>query len=276
MIKNCIAIHDLCCYAKSSLTVVIPSLECLGVEVLPLPTALLSSQSDGFEGFYMKNLTKELEKILDVWDKESIGCDSIYSGFLASYDQVKIVERVIASQKKNNPLIIIDPVLGDNLHPYTSIDSKLIEEMKSLISLADVICPNATEAALLLGEVPKETYNETEVESMLSRLEKMGPKKIVITSLLTKDPSTVTTVSYFNNTIHYQHNKKISQSYPGTGDLFASVLTGLLLKGYQFERACDICSTLCSKALVNTKALGYSRRHGISITSIIPYLETFN
>jgi pyridoxine kinase len=276
MIKNCIAIHDLCCYAKSSLTVVIPALESLGVEVLPLPTALLSSQSDGFSSPYMKSLTEELDKVLDVWENENIKCDSIYSGFLASYDQVRIVKRVIKSQEKQNPLIVIDPVLGDNLHPYSSIDDKLIDSMKSLISYADVICPNATEAALLLGEEPKKIYNESEVESFLNRLVTMGPKKVVITSLLTKDPNTVTTVSINNGVIHYHHNQRIENSYPGTGDLFASVLTGLLLKDYNFERACDICSTLCSKALVNTHEAGYKRRHGISVASIIPYLDTFN
>ncbi len=275
MIKNCIAIHDLCCYAKSSLTVVIPALECLGVEVLPLPTALLSSQSDGFDGFFMKSLTKELNSVLDVWEKENIKANSIYSGFLAGFEQVELVKRVIKSHKKENPLIVIDPVLGDNLQLYTSIDERLVNEMKYLISYADVICPNATEAALLLGETPKSRYSEEEVESFLLRLVNMGPKKVVITSLIT-DETSVSTVSINNGHIHYHHNKKIEKSYPGTGDLFGSVLTGLLLKGYSLEKASGICSTICAKALVNTRELGYERRHGISITSIIPFLETFN
>lgn len=276
MNKNCIAIHDLCCYAKSSLTVVIPILESIGVEVLPLPTALLSSQTDGFNDIYIKSLTNELESILNVWEKEKIKCDSIYSGFLASAEQVKIVERVINSHKKEKPLIVIDPVLGDNLHPYSPIDDKLINEMKYLISLADVICPNATEAALLLSEKPKKYYNEEEIESLLKRLVLMGPKKVVITSLLEENSDTVATVCISNGNIHYHYNKKIDISYPGTGDLFASALIGLMLKGYSFEKSCDICSTLCSKALVNTKEQGYKRRHGISTSSIIPYIETFN
>ncbi len=275
MIKNCIAIHDLCCYAKSSLTVVIPTLESLEVEVLPLPTAILSSQSDGFQDFYIKDLTTELENVLNVWEKETITCDCIYSGFLASAEQVKIVERVINTHKDEKPLIVIDPVLGDNLCPYTSIDQDLINSMKYLISLADVICPNATEAALLLGENPKKFYTDEEIESFLNRLVLMGPKKVVITSVLAKGEDTVATVAISNNKIHYHYNNKIEASYPGTGDLFASVLIGLLLKGHEFTKSCNICSTLCSKALVNTKALGYKRRHGISIASIMSNLNNF-
>ena len=54
------AIHDLSCYAKSSLTVVIPALSMLGIEVSPLPTALLSTQSDGFSGYHYRDLTEDL------------------------------------------------------------------------------------------------------------------------------------------------------------------------------------------------------------------------
>jgi len=274
--KNCIAIHDLCCYAKSSLTVVIPTLECLNVEVLPLPTALLSSQSDGFEDLYIKNLTNEIEQVLDVWEKEEISCDCIYSGFLAGDEQVNIVERVIKSQKDNNPLIIIDPVLGDDLIPYSPINNNLIEKMKYLVSFADVICPNSTEAALLLGEKPKKFYSNSEIESFLKRLIEMGPNKVVITSVLQEASQSVVTVSISKGEITYHYNKMIDTSYPGTGDLFASALAGLILKGFSFERACNICSTLCSKALVETKNLGYKKRHGISVAAIIPYLDAFN
>lgn len=276
MIKSCIAIHDLCCYAKSSLTVVIPILESLNVEVLPLPTALLSSQSDGFEDLYIKNLTNDIENILNVWEKENIHCDCIYSGFLAGEEQVKIVERVITSQKDNSPLVIIDPVLGDNLIPYSPITSNLIESMKYLITLADVICPNATEAALLIGRTPKKYYSNFEIEEILRELVAMGPKKVVITSVLQEKSNSVVTVSINNEIITYHYNEKIETSYPGTGDLFASALTALILKGFSFERACNLCSTLCSKALVITQKLGYEKKHGISVASIIPYLEAFN
>ncbi|MGD1822070.1 MAG: pyridoxamine kinase [Pleomorphochaeta sp.] len=276
MIKNCIAIHDLCCYAKSSLTVVIPTLESLNVEVLPLPTAILSSQTDGFDDLYIKKLTDEIEEIINVWEREDIKCDCIYSGYLAGIEQVKLVERVIKLQESNKPLIVVDPVLGDDLELYSAIDVELIEEMKSLISHADIICPNATEAALLLNEKPKKYYSNLEIEDILRRLVEMGPKKVVITSVLEKDNDSVATVSISNGEIIYHYNKKIETSYPGTGDLFASALTGLILKGFTFERACNICSTLCSKALVTTQSLGYRRRHGISVASILPYLEPFN
>ena len=45
------AIHDLSGFGRASLTVVIPILASMGVQTCPLPTAVLSSQTSGVEGF---------------------------------------------------------------------------------------------------------------------------------------------------------------------------------------------------------------------------------
>lgn len=276
MIKHCIAIHDLCSYAKSSLTVVIPVLETLGVEVFPLPTAVLSSQTDGFKNLYIKDLTKELDNILDVWDKEEIKADCIYTGFLASAEQVKIVKRVIKSQKENNPLIVVDPVLGDDLKLYSSTDPSLIKEMQELISEADIICPNVTEAAILLGLTPKKYYSEKEIDEMLKSLVKLGPRKVVITSVLVENSDELKTCFIEDNELGEYGVHKVDYAYPGSGDLFASIMIGSLFKGYSLSYACIFASNICAKVLKQTKKLGYSRKHGVSIASIIPALNELN
>jgi len=297
MIKHCIAIHDLCGYSKSSLSVVIPVLEALGVEVWPLPTALLSTQTDGFDNLYMKDLTYELNKILDVWKNENIKADCIYSGFLAGAEQVKLVERVIKEQTiDNNPLIVIDPVLGDDLKLYSTVDESHVEAMRSLIKHADIIVPNSTEAAFLLNKEPKLKYSHDEAMEMVRALESLGPNKVIITSVNT-DSSYITKSlygdeakqisTYFSSIdnitnekiIDHLDIKKLENTYPGTGDLFASVVVGFILNGYSLSSACNEASSICVSAILATKMCGfevspnlvspYKRSHGISVASIM-------
>jgi pyridoxine kinase len=271
MVPSCIAIHDLCCYAKSSLSVVIPTLEALSVEVCPLPTALLSSQTDGFDSYYFEDKTETMERVLSKWGSLDLSFDCIYSGFLGSFRQVRLVRDLIARErKKHGILVVVDPVLGDDSSMYGPVDTALVEQMRTLISYSDVITPNVTEAALLLGEPMKTSFCKEEIFQWAQALHRLGPESVVITSVsLTEgmcvafyDKGSLGTVSY----------ESLQTTYPGSGDLFASILTGLLIHKVPFQTAVKEAVELCSLALIRTKAEGYARRHGIAPTLIIPEL----
>lgn len=277
MIKHCIAIHDLCSYSKSSLSVVLPVLEALNVEVWPLPTALLSTQTDGFDNIYLKDLTEELNNILNVWERENLKADCVYTGFLAGATQVELVERVIKNQLKNNsPLVVVDPVLGDNLQLYSSIDESHVKAMRNLIVHSDIICPNSTEAAILLGKTPKQYYSNFEIEEMLKDLVKLGPKKVVITSVFQENSNQIKTCYIEENELGEYSNDKVDYTYPGSGDLFASIMVGCLLKGHSLGYSCIYASDYSLKAMKNTNLLGYRRNHGISVASIIKKISEIN
>lgn len=78
------AIHDLSGFGRASLTVVIPILAGMGVQTCPLPTAVLSSQTSGVEGFTFHDLTAEMGPMLDHWQQLGLTFDAVYSGFLGS------------------------------------------------------------------------------------------------------------------------------------------------------------------------------------------------
>ena len=42
------AIHDLSCFGRCALTVIIPTLSAMGIQTVPVPTALLSTHTGGF------------------------------------------------------------------------------------------------------------------------------------------------------------------------------------------------------------------------------------
>ena len=57
LVKKVAAIHDLSGYGRASLTTIIPILSNMKVQVCPVPTAILSTHTGGFEGYSFIDLT---------------------------------------------------------------------------------------------------------------------------------------------------------------------------------------------------------------------------
>ncbi len=271
MIPTCATIHDLSCYAKSSLTVVCPVLEAMGVEACPLPTAILSTQTDGFDGYAFTDLTATMQSVLHHWQELGICFEGVYSGFLGSPQQIDIVMQFIASQKRcGAPLVVVDPVLGDGGCTYGPMDHQLVAGMRSLVSCADVITPNTTEVSLLLGTPWEPNPSQTLLELQARALSDLGPAKVVVTSAACTDD--LTGVAWYDRTTDafcVHRHRRVSASYPGSGDLFASVLTGSLLGGNTFEQSVLQADAIVASAVARTHAMGYAQRHGICTSSII-------
>lgn len=277
MNKNCLAIHDLCSFSKSSLTVVLPIMESLNVEVCPIPSALLSTQTDGYTDFYIKDLSNSMENIFKIFKKESFSFDSIYSGFLSNYTQISIVKNIIKHYKKeSNSLIIVDPVMGDNKVLYPTIDEKHLEAMKDLITLSDIITPNITEASLLVGKTTKDCYSITEIEELLTVLSSMGPKAVIITSIKLINDEKMYTASINNGTKQLFFSEDLKIHYPGCGDLFTSTLTAKILNGSTIEEAVKYADNLCHQVLINSKKTNRERRLGISTLEALKFIKFSN
>ena len=271
--KTVVAIHDLSCFAKSSLTVVIPTLSAMGIEVAVLPTALLSTQTGGFSDYYYQDLSDAMQAIINHWEKLSLQFNALYSGFLGSEQQIDIVSMFIRNQRiKGSPLVVVDPVLGDDGNAYEPITPQLIRRMIELVRHADVITPNVTEAALLLGEPYKMDLKPEEAVGWAKRLSALGPRWVAITSVLQDGGGVV--VCYDRDidgqAMSYQPYAPIS--YPGSGDLFASILCALLLKGDRFLSAAAESARLVSKAVFVSWEAGMECRHGVSVELIIQEL----
>jgi pyridoxine kinase len=277
MNKNCLAIHDICSFSKSSLTVVIPIMESLNIEVCPIPSAILSTQTDGYNNFYFNDLSDSMESIFDVFKKENFSFNSIYSGFLSDFNQISIVKKIITYYKtKSNPLIVIDPVMGDNKVLYPTIDERHLNAMKDLISLSDIITPNITEAALLVGKEPKDFYEIDEIKEILQSLTTMGPKVVIITSIkiLNDDKNYIASIQNKNMQMYFSNDLKIH--YPGCGDLFTSTLTSKILNGKSIEEAVKYADNLCHQTLINSKSINRNRRQGISTIEALKLIHFSN
>ncbi len=273
---NVLAIHDICSYSKSSLTVVIPIMETLGIEVAPMPTALLSTQSDGFKNVYLKDEEESVNAIFNKFKDEEFSFSSVYSGFLANHKQVSIVKEICQYYKdKDNSLIIVDPVLGDNNKLYDSITEKHVIEMKELVSIADYITPNITEAALLVDSKMKHSYSIDEIKEILISLSNLGPKNAIITSIkLDKNDTNIFNASIDSNKkINFYSSEKVDVHYPGTGDMFTSLLASKLIDGHTFGEAIIFATGVTYDTIVATVENKRDTKLGISTIEAIKLIK---
>jgi len=272
--KTAVAIHDLSCHAKSSLAVVIPTLSALNVSVSILPTALLSTQTDGFEHYTYLDLTNSMHEILLHWEKLKLSFDAIYSGFLGSERQIEIVSDLIDYHSEQNlkPLIVVDPVLGDHGKPYGPVSDLLIEKMVLLVGKADIITPNTTEAALLLKKPYDKALGVDQAITWAKELSTLGPRYVAITSVMVNEKGSVVAYDANNDEVFVTTHAYTNISYPGCGDLFASIVTSLMVNTYSFKEAIEKANTLVKEAVEATFRANIERRQGVAIELIIDKL----
>ncbi len=229
---NVLLLNDLCAYGKASLTINIPILSYLGIKVSPLVSTILSNHT-AFDSFYAFDLTEPLEKIVEELKIRNPKFDAFYLGWISSEKQSLIVKDIIKHFDVN--IILIDPILGDNGKLYPSMSDKHVNSMKEMIKYADIVTPNITELAILLDKDPSIEYREEEVRNMAEELSKMGPKAVIVTSVI-KDKD-IGCLYYQNDNTASIYYPKIDISIPGTGDAFSSSLLGYILKGDSIENA---------------------------------------
>ena len=217
----------------ASLTVVIPILASMGVQVCPLPTAVLSSQTSGVEGFTFHDLTSEMGPMLDHWESMGLKFDAVYSGFLGNPRQLEIAARCIRDFLRPGGFALVDPVLGDNGVLDPTQTPEMVEAMRRLVRHAHVISPNLTEAAFLLNEPFRPGLSRQDLKAQLVRLADMGPDRVIITSAPSERKGFCAAVAYDReqNRFWKVESPWIPAFYPGTGDTFSSVLAGAFLQG---------------------------------------------
>jgi pyridoxine kinase len=275
-IKRVAAIHDLSGFGKASLNVVIPILSSMKIQVCPVPTAILSTHTGGFENYTFLDLTDYMKEYINHWKTLDISFDAIYSGFLGSEKQIDIVSDFIDYFSKNNEsLVVVDPVMGDDGVLYPTITADLVNQMRKLISKSEVITPNFTEACFLLGEHYREYVNLDILKKWLKALSKSGPKIVIITSVPEKDSTRTGVVAYNSYDDRYWKvtNRHIRALYPGTGDAFTSVIVGSLLNGDSLSIAIDKATQFVIMSLKASYGYNYPKREGILLEKV---LDTLN
>lgn len=272
--KRVAAIHDLSGFGKCSLTVALPILSAAGLETSALPTAVLSTHTGGISGYTYRDLTEDMLPFMRHWKDLDIRFDAIYSGFLGSFEQLEIVKDFFSLFKRNDNLILVDPVMADNGELYKIFTPAFARGMRSLCEKADIIVPNLTEAALLLDEpYHAGPYTKAYIESVLRQLSQLGPSQIVLTGVyFDENELGAATYDARRDRTEYILSDRIPGYYHGTGDVFASALLSGLLNNFNLERSAEIAVRFTTESILRTFKAQTDYRFGVNFEQSIPDL----
>jgi len=268
-----LAINDISCVGKCSLTTSLPIISACGVECSVLPTAILSTHTGGFTGYTFHDLTSEIPDILAHWKSLGLKFDYICSGYLGSIDQIEMVKKVKDELLKEDGKFIVDPVMGDGGRLYAGFTDAFIEKMRDLCRLADYILPNVTEACYL-ADVPYPLTKDN-AEACLKKLQKLCPQAM-ITGVVDGTDITVWYTDEQGETQTYAH-KNVEGFFHGAGDVFASAFIGALARGKSEKTAIALASDFVAASIRRTAVEVPDKRYGLNFEAeIYPLLEKLN
>ena len=248
------AIHDLSGLGKCSLTAAIPILSVCGVQAVPLATAVLSNQT-AFESYTGVDLSEYLPMIAAEWKKRKLSLDGIFTGYLSNEQQVEWVGGFIDSFAKDDTLILVDPVLGDEGVYYRGFGEQIRLAMRRLCGKADVITPNLTEALLLLGEDAsraKQPFGQEEIRQFARRLSALGPKTVIVTGI--EEEEKIWNIGFDAGT----------QQFFAVSTQRSSVICGCMVRGESAQAALERAAKLLEISIAEAVADGTDPNEGIA------------
>ena len=265
------AIHDLSCFGRCSLTIALPVLSAMGCQCCPLPTALLSAHT-GISGFTFLDTTDEMRRISAHWSQLSLHFQAIYTGFLGSAPQINLVEDFLRRFHAPDTLLVMDPVMGDHGTPYKTCTPALRHGLRELVAQADVITPNLTEAAILL-DIPYHESQTADASELVRALSLQGQRSVVLTGYAAA-PGQVGALCYDRDTrqVEAVQTARVPQDFPGTGDLFASVLTGALTRGAPLLQAARTAVDFVGSCVARSVAEGAGKAEGVDFEPLLRQL----
>ncbi len=267
------AVHDLCGYGKCSLGVAIPVLSAAGCDVCPVPTGLFSSHT-AFPGWYMHDTTDILRDYLAAWRGIDVDIDAIYSGFLGAPEQVDIIRSLYETYP--DALRVVDPVMADHGKVYPTYTPELCDAMAELACGADVLTPNLTEAAIILGEPIGEDWGGTDIPDeeahrLVRALLDKGAKHVVLKGVKREGESVVRNFvgSQGATDIVEVSNEYLPYLLHGTGDVYASCLLAALMAGRTLEEAVAFAGDFVHDAMIVSAEQPHFQERGVSFEPLL-------
>ena len=274
--KRIITIQDVSCVGKCSLTVALPIISAAGVEAGVIPTAVLSTHT-AFPKFTFCDLTDEIQKISDTFEELDIDFDAIYTGYLGSFEQLSLVEGFI-DRFGGKAKVVIDPVMADHGVLYKGFTPEFAAAMAKLCAKADLIIPNLTEAAFMLGIPYNPNYDEAYIKDVLKQLTDLGAKSAALTGISFEEGK-IGMYYYDSETREYYYycNDYLPAAFHGTGDIYASATVGAMMRGFTVPEALSIAVDFTLLSMKKTLEDENHRFYGVNFEEALPYyIERIN
>jgi pyridoxine kinase len=233
------------------------ALQCLGREVWPIPTTLLSNHP-GHGGAQGGPLPSVLVKSL-IAGLAMHGCfthcDAVLSGYLGHADAGDIVRDAITRAKTGTEkcVYLCDPVLGDDGRTYVSAD--IVTAVHNLAAIADVITPNAYELSLLTGAA---LQNRNDALLALRAAQSLGPRVAVLSSFVGSDTQdgTLDVMAVDGPAAWRLSLPLLTAKFFGAGDVFAALFLNFWLPARDTQAALGKACSAVFGVLEETAARG--------------------
>ena len=270
--KRIASIQDISCLGRCSLTVALPVISAMGVECAIVPTAVLSAHT-AFPGFVSRDLTDQLPAIAEHWRAQHVHFDALYTGYIASVEQVQQVLDFFDAVKSGDTLLIADPAMADHGKLYSGFGEDFPAAMARVVARADVALPNITEACLLTGTPCREDVDQDFARELLRRVAALGAKRVILTGV-SFDGDRLGAMGYDSSTGEFFScaGKRNPASFHGTGDIFAATVTGGLMRGMTLRQATALAVEFvlaCIDATARDPQAGW---YGVDFERALPFL----
>lgn len=258
-------LHDLCGIGKAALTNIMPIMSIMGIEPCPIPTLVLSTHTGGFGKPVIKGIPGFIDETTNHYKDNNIEFKGIFLGYLGNEDNIYSAINFIKKFRVENEIVLFDPICGDNGKLYSNFDEDYVNKLRSIIRLSDIITPNFTEACYLANINEKDISEIKDIKNLCIELSKLGSENIIITSVPSINTGDVSiaiynsATNYFNIITHKRENK----SYPGTGDIFASVLLSEIINGNDLEKSVIKAMNFVINCIKESSKYDYPTKEGV-------------
>ncbi len=214
-----------------------------------------------------------MEQYIENWKKLDLEFEGIATGFLGSKEQIDIVKRFIEDFRTEQTIVVIDPVMGDYGKPYATYTKSMCEEMRQLVSYADILTPNLTEACILTDtEYRPDLYKPGDIRKIAGKLREQGPEKVVITGII-QGEYIANYVYEDGRTDKFLKTHKVGTERSGTGDIFSSIIAADAVNGVDFETSVRKASNFIKKCILKSIEMNIPQTDGVCFEELLTALK---
>ena len=271
--KHLLLVNDLPGYGKVALAAMMPVLTHMGHHIYNLPTALVSNTLD-YGRFEILDTTDYMRNTIGVWKSLGFSFDAISTGFIVSPAQAAMIANYCSRERLKGTKIFVDPIMGDEGHLYNGLTERTVEGMRRLVTQADYMVPNYTEAALIAGETyEKEGLSWVAMKNLLGKLHRMGNGSIAITSAKVDGENAVAGFDKDRGEYFLRTFDMIPVRFPGTGDIFSAIFMGHVMNGVSMIDSVDKAMMAVRQMIVLSSSSGDSFK-GIPVESCLEVIDS--
>lgn len=260
--------EDLSGVGQVSLGVALPVLAALGFNCAVMPTAYLSTHTGGLGQPTTVSLAAQIAPTSAHWQTLPLRPQGVLLGYLGQA-ALPAWQQVLPDWQ-GAPVRLLDPAMADSGKLYSGFDDRYVAAMRELIPQASLITPNLTEAQLLLGQQQALAPRSDEAAAALAA---QLTATFGVQTLVTGIPLTDGTLGVAGCTSGaapwVNRNQRLAGHYFGTGDLFAAVVCGALMRGQTLQRAAILGASFVARAIQRTD----EPRLGLNFAGSLPWLS---